>query len=744
MTRTLYDLNTRPGARSDVTDALDTVSRERSADAWDAALPGNGPNDRAPAEMCLIPLLREMRWQGNDRLLFEALPHFDRVTSFQDLRLVLARLNIKTAPLSAKTGLQQSQLPCVRVTPTDVQILASRTSSGDYRAYSGLKAEGVQVAAEDVAKSELYSAREQTDDDRQAAGKATWFSQLRRQFRSSILSILAMGFVLNIIALGPPLFIMAIYDRAMGAKAFDVLLTMAVGLAIIIVCEIALRKTKSRLQAYLGGRIDSIVGNKTFERILHLPYSMLSEAPIGTQLMRLRYFESVRDIFQSSLFNAIVDIPFSVIFILAIFLIGGWVAVPPLILLGIYAFMAVYILPKIQQEVAAVGEQKSKLNSFMIETFRNQRALHNLSADDVWLDRFSGMSATFNRLNGHARHLTQVLQIVSQTLMTICGILVLGLGALAVMNEAMSLGALIATMALSWRVLNPMNQAFLSITQLAQSRTVVEQINTLMQVPLEREPGHLPKISRDIRGDLQIASLVMRYPGATEAALKGVEFTVREGETLAITGSSGSGKTALFQAITGLFQPQVGSILFDGLDVRQLDAAEWRSSIGYAPDDLDFFYGTVRQNLLLADPGARAADLERVTGDLGLLQYLTDNFDGLETRLNGEVLSRIPKNMQQRIVLARAFIKDAPLYLFDNPGTHLDFEGDKRFMKMIRDLKGKATIIMSTQRPSHMKMADRLALMRSGQIAMAGTPEQVIPALMGQTSPPAAVAAEGR
>ena len=450
--------------------------------------------------------------------------------------------------------------------------------------------------------------------------------------------------------------------------------------------------------------------------------------------MRLRYFDSVRDIFQSSLFNAIVDIPFSLIFITAIFLIGGPVALPPLALLMIYALIAVYVLPKVQREVAAVGEQKSKLNGFMIETFRNQRVLRNLSVGGTWLDRFSALSADFNKLNVHARHLTHVLQTVSQTLMAICGVLVLGIGAMQVMNAEMSLGALIATMALSWRVLNPMNQAFLSITQLAQSRTVLSQINNLMKAPLEREPGHMPRITRDIRGDLKISSLVLRYPGATEASLKGLELNVKDGEMVAITGPSGSGKTALFQALTGLFQPQVGSILFDGLDVRQLDAGEWRSKIGYAPDDLDFFYGTVKQNLLLSDPGGSEERLLKVTDELGLLTYLDGNFQGLETRLNGEVLKLIPDNMKQRIVLARALIKSVPLYLFDNPGTHLDFDGDRKFMAMIRALHGKATILINTQRPSHMKMADCVVVLKSGQIAMMGTPEQVVPALMGQTA----------
>jgi ATP-binding cassette, subfamily C, bacterial LapB len=735
LTRNLFDLEELDGSENAVHRQWRDLSVELSAtDTPEKIIKLTG--DNAPtAEKCLVPLLKEMRWQGNDRLLFEAMPHFDRLASFQDLRAVLNRLNIKTEPIHGKASeLTATQFPCLRVVGDDVQVLVSKTEDGDFRAFSGRSDEAVIIAEKEISKDELFLAYEDDEEESQVQGNRSWFSAVSKRFRGSIVSILALGFVLNILALGPPLFIMAIYDKAMGAKSTSVLITMAVGIGIIILCEVALRRTKNWIQSYLGGRIDAIVGNKTFERIIHLPYSMLSEAPIGTQVMRLRYFDSVRDIFQSSLLNAIVDIPFTVIFITAIFLIGGPVAYPPMALLAIYALLAVYVLPKVQREVAAVGEQKSKLNSFMIETLRNQRALRNLSVEDIWLNRFSSLSANFNKLNVHARNITHVLQTVSQTLMTICGVLVLGIGAIQVMNGDMSLGALIATMALCWRVLNPMNQAFLSITQLAQSRTVIDQINNLMKVPLEREPGHLPKITRDIQGDLKISSLVLRYPGATEASLKGLDLTVKQGETLAITGPSGSGKTTLFQALTGLFQPQVGSILFDGLDVRQLDPAEWRSSIGYAPDDLDFFYGTVKQNLLLADPGASDERLYEVTDQIGLLSYLEANFEGLETRLNGEVLKQIPENMKQRIVLARTFVKSVPLYLFDNPGTHLDFEGDKKFMEMVRALQGKSTIIINTQRPSHMKLADRVVVFRSGQIAMMGEPDKVIPALMGQTA----------
>lgn len=722
MSRALFDLEDLNPQTNPVHRQWNELSDELGSEAGETAFNKLGEG-KTPAERCLVPLLREMNWQGNDRLLFEALPHFDQIGTIQELRTVLNRIKVSsTRYRSNPADIAVSQLPCLGVSDDDVLVVATKTETGDFRAYSGRKGEAVIVSAKEMARHDVYLVAEEAETDRNAANNRRWSSVASKQFRASIVSILAIGFVLNILALGPPLFIMAIYDKAMGAKSIEVLLTMAAGIGIIVLSELALRKTKNGLQSYLGGRVDAIVGNKTFERILHLPYSMLAEAPIGTQVMRLRYFDSVRDIFQSALFTAIVDIPFTLIFIAAIFLIGGPVAYPPLVLLVTYSVIAVYVLPKVQREVAAVGEHKSKLNSFMIETLRNQRTLRDLSVEDTWLERFSGLSANFNKMNIHARNLTHLLQTVSQTLMTICGVFVLGIG------------ALIATMALSWRVLNPMNQAFLSITQLAQSKTVLEQIDNLMKVPLEREPGYLPKITRDIQGDLKITSLVLRYPGATEASLKGIELTIKRGELVAITGPSGSGKSTLFHAISGLYQPQVGSILFDGLDVRQLDSAEWRSRIGYAPDDLDFFYGTVKQNLLLSEPGASDTRIFETAESLGLKSYLEENFEGLETRLNSSVLKQIPDNMKQRIVLARALVKRVPLYLFDNPGMHLDFDGDRKFMDMIGHLRGKATILINTQRPSHMKMADRVVVFNSGQIAMMGPPDQVVPVLMGQTA----------
>jgi ABC-type bacteriocin/lantibiotic exporter with double-glycine peptidase domain len=199
---------------------------------------------------------------------------------------------------------------------------------------------------------------------------------------------------------------------------------------------------------------------------------------------------------------------------------------------------------------------------------------------------------------------------------------------------------------------------------------------------------------------------------------------------VALSGPGGAGKSTLLRLIARLYVAQAGSILYDGVDIRQLDAGELRHNVAYVPDCFDFFHGTIAQNLRLAAPLATDDELRRALEEARLQDFADTLPKGLETWLKADVASCLPPGFRQRIILARAWIKDVPLYLLDEPANNLDRLGEEALLRKLESLRGKATVIMATQRPSHMNIADRVIYMQEGSVLFDGKPGKIVPLIV--------------
>ncbi|QDG75831.1 peptidase domain-containing ABC transporter [Labrenzia sp. PHM005] len=683
------------------------------------------------AEACLLPVLEALGWDGMERHLFEALPHLEGVASIFELRAVLTRLNYRvTASTRGLKQLTPEQFPCLLKVGNNVCVGLGPSNDGRLRVFSGEAQQNISLSFADLKDAELYLIEE--EDASVSAGFKHWSSRLFHRFRGTLASIMAIGFLANILALGLPLFVMNVYDKAIGAKSVTVLLTLMVGIAVILCTDWLVKGTKSHLQAYLGARLDAVVANSTFRHFLHLPLPLTASAPIGAQITRLKQFDGVREIFHGNLANALIDLPFSALFVVVLALIGGPLALLPAGLLALYIVAALLIVPRMKTAINRAGEAKSRLQNITVEILAKRNAIRDLSADDIWIEKYRTLSADFAQKNLITKHLSQIMQVISQMMMTLCGIGVLGFGAILVMSQSLTQGALIAVMALSWRALNPMHQAFLSFSQLGQAQQTIERINGLLKIDMERQPGKLPSLHRQFQGTVRFSNVVLRYPARQEPALRNFSLQVEQGSVSAITGPSGCGKTSLVRAVLGLYKPQMGAVLVDDLDIRQLDPGEWRHAIGYAPEHYDFFYGTIAQNFRMANPQADNDQVRTAFEDFGLHNYADLLPQGVETRLTGQLLQVLPDNVKQRILLARAFIRPASIYVLDDPAGNLDFEGDKLLMKKIEQVRGKSTVILTTYRPSHMRMADQLIYMQNGMVAMAGAPSEILDDVLKQ------------
>jgi ATP-binding cassette, subfamily C, bacterial LapB len=682
---------------------------------------------QTPAEACLAPTLALFGWAGEGRRIREALPHFDRVESIEALRLVLTLLGYGTSQLSLRLSeIANEAMPCLfSCDGSDVMLIVERHSDGTLLVFDGSSASWKKLVPTNRLGSVFIVWNSTGKEELLDEGKSWLFSAVKR-FKPAIAAMLAFSFLGNLAALTLPIFVIFVYDLGIGTRSTNTVIMLAVGAGIVIATNLALRSIRARTMAYFGARIDSLISMKSFEVILNMPISMIESAPIGAQVSRLKQYESMRDFFTGTLASSIVDIPFIFIFIVAIAVWGGHLVWVPISLMAVYAALAAVTIPMTRNYVREISSAKQRRHLLLQELFSKRRAIRALSAEEIWIARHQYLSGLVSRLSHRARRFNNIQQYLGEMLVSVAGIATLGLGALHVSNGSMTSGALIGTMALIWRVLAPVQSTYLSLPRIEQAMQTFKQIDRLVKIRSERHAHARRSFFRHFKGKISTQRLAFRHAQRPEAVLRNIQLEIKPGEMVAITGASGVGKTTLLRVMAGLYPPTFGSVLVDDMDLRQIDPAEWRSQIAFLPETANFFYGSLAQNIRLSRPDASDADVMRALTEMGLDSEERLTAGGLDKRLTAADFESFPDALKQRMALARCFIKDAPIFMLDNPAASLDTSSERHLLRKFAALKGRATVLFTTFRPSHMRVADRVIVLRDGQIALDGPPEKVL------------------
>jgi len=400
---------------------------------------------------------------------------------------------------------------------------------------------------------------------------------------------------------------------------------------------------------------------------------------------------------------------------------------------ALFAILGAIVTPLIRSNVARAGRSSSKRQELVVETLNAMRAVKYCGAERTWLERYRELSAKAALTSFVTAQLSSLVQTIAHVLMTGSGIATVVFGVYRVLNGDMTVGGLVATMILVWRVLSPLQTGFISLTRLTQIKSSITQINNLMNIRGEREPHALITPLKRFAGHVSFNRVSLRYSPESDPALVGVSFEVNAGEIVAVVGGNGSGKSTILKLITGIYNPQAGNVRIDNMDIRQLDVVELRHAVSYVPQTFQFFYGTIAQNLRLAYPVASEEDLRRACDQAGVLDDVLKleqgsgkwKRTGLEVRIGDAGAAQMPTSLLQRLNLARGYLKRAPILLFDEPGNGLDFAGDQRFMQTVDSLRGNTTAFIVTHRPSHLRVADKIIWLDSGAVRAFGPAAEV-------------------
>ena len=664
----------------------------------------------------LAPLLESLQWKGSNRQILEAMPSDQDAMDLQGLRDTLSHLGFTSIIKSCDAkDIPGYCLPALCSKGDKIHLLQDREEAD---MISGNKLDFIIFTRKDTA-------------DLTKASMSILRYEMKK-FMPLLREVLLISLIVGFISIAPIFYNRSIYDHIIASgstKGFPMLFG---GVMLALAAEIGLRYMRNQRLAYFGGRIDHYVSCSVFERLLFLSPVYTERSPVSAQLARLRDFESVREFFTGPLSTVLFEFPLIAIYLLAMGVIAGWLTLVPIVLIIAYAVLIFTMNIRLKTGSRLAASTSTRRQEFLLEMITKLRDIRLAGLEKVWQERYRVLSGQASLASFHSAFSAQVLETTSYAFMIIGGAATLGIGVVMVIEHDMTVGTLIAAMMLIWRIIAPMQIACASMTRIQQLSSSTRQVERLLSAIPEHDPALVPARLPDFRGAISFHRVSLKYTAESEPALLGVSLDVKPGQVVAIKGNNGSGKSSILKLILGLYQPQAGSVRIDGMDIRQFDPFLLRQGIAYVPQHGDFFPGTIRDNLMFSNPDATQEEIDLALRESCAYDDVMALPLKLETVIHADNHSVISFALRGKLNLARAYVRKAPIYLFDEASYSLGRDNDIAFEQKIKSLRGKATIIIVTHREDHMCLADYLVNMSKGEMTHAGAPQQVLNVLKGK------------
>ena len=577
------------------------------------------------------------------------------------------------------------------------------------------------------------------DERGETAGPATnegWFLPAFKASRRIYGEAIAATVAINVLALAMPLFTMNVYDRVLPNSAIDTLWALSIGVLLATLFDFALKTLRAVHVDAASRRADVLLANLIYGRLLG---ARLPEKPIsaGVRANTLREFETLREFFNSATLTAFGDLPFIVLFLIAIWAVGG-----PLVLIALAAIPIVVGAGWVTQRALAKltqsqFKQTAQKNAVVVETLVSLEAIKAAGAESWAASKWEGAVAEHVRTGLEIRHLSNLGLNIVQSSQSVIQVIMIIAGFYLVAAGQMTTGALVASTMLAGRVLGPIGQIAMLVAKLHQTRIAYDQLTQLISAPQERPDGARFLSKSKFDGAIAFENVTFAYDKDAPPALKDLSFDIKPGERVAVIGGIGSGKTTLLKLVQALHQPSGGRVLIDNLTVGQIDPAMLRANTGLMLQDTDLFHGTIRSNIAIADPGAPDDVVLAAAHAAGAIEWIGRLPQGFETAVR-ERGAGLSGGQRQSVALARALVRKPRIVLLDEPTSGMDGRSEMLVIqRMAAYLEGR-TLIVVTHRPAMLELANRVIVLEGGKKLLDGPKAEVLDALRQRSDKPVA------
>jgi ATP-binding cassette subfamily C protein LapB len=575
-------------------------------------------------------------------------------------------------------------------------------------------------------------------DDIVSVGEGHWFWHTLWGFKRYIYEAAALSVVINLLVLAMSIFTMTVYNRVLPNQTYITLWTMAIGVTLALLFELAARLGRAWITDRAGKKIDLVLGAQLFRHVLNGKMSNRTQSS-GAFGNVMQSFDSVRELTTSAALTTVADLPFVLLFLVVIHLVAGplvWCVI--LILLIIVAMVLLMQIPlkRHAEDSMKIGSNRYGL---VIESLDNLETIKVLRAENLVASKHDVASVKLSSVNMKSRFLATMGSSIIQTTQQFGTVILLVWGAYLVGDGDISMGGIIATMTLMGRAIMPIATLAALGLRIQQAKTSLAILNKVMQAPTEREKDKVyVQLPQGSQTEIDCKGISFHYKDDLPAVVEQLDVRFRQGERVAILGKMGSGKSSLLRLLVGLYPLSTGTITVAGVDLRQIEPVELRTRIALVNQDPRFMYGTLRDNLVMGAPYASDEELMaavKMTGVSDIIAAHPMGF-GMPVSERGENFSG---GQKQAIALARAILSNPDVLLLDEPTSGMDMGSERMILQALIPAMEGRTVIIVTHRPAVLKYVDRVIVMDNGIKVADGPRDEIIDLLNSGKIPAASV-----
>ena len=556
-----------------------------------------------------------------------------------------------------------------------------------------------------------------------------WFIHAARKRRGVFFEAIFATFVLSVFGLMSALYTMQVYDRVVPTKGFSTLWVLTIGVFLAIFFELIMKLVRSHLVDKASKAIDLELSGVFFSKALGIRSDCRPQT-VGTFASQIRHFESVRNFMTSSTLFVLADAPFALLFIVVIYFIAGPVAFVPLMMIPIGLIIGLAMKGPIERYTAESMEESNKKNGLLIEALDGVESVKAASAEWKLENRWRELTETITTTDLKSKLLTTFSTSSTQSIQQLSYVGIIATGAYSIVNGDLTMGGLIACSIISGRALTPLAQMPSMIAQWKHAQIALDVLDGIMAMPSERENQRLV-VPDSCRGELKVKQVGFAYEeNAPQVTVEKLSF--KPGDRVAILGSVGSGKSTLIKILSGLYQPQQGGVFLDDMDMSLVANEFVREQIGYLPQEVRLFNGTLRDNLVLGLPTLSDSQILKAAALTGLDQAIQNHPSGLEINISegGKGLSG---GQRQLVGLTRMLLARPKILLLDEPTASMDTRLEEFVMKhLFEQLPDDSVIVLATHKAGVLKHVNRIVVMDSGKVSLDGPKQEVLDFLAEQ------------